>query len=230
MRENDGVVLRRGLRDGGSRKRRGARVRPADFPTLVVLCVLLVVTGGCASKKYYLSPTPNVVVESGKSPFEGLDDVRRTTDLKVIYVTDRKQETTEDGEFAGDYTSGRSRTTFFGEALVTVEDTTWEEFEEACSSPERDRDYILTPTKVIEKGAFPRQSRFGAVDPVKWDEKEARATSQLREIIHQRLAETPVKEVYVFVHGYSTKFGRIAMQSSTRPRQDDLCVCLGSQL
>jgi len=173
---------------------------------LIAVFALLAV--GCGTKKYWLSPTSNVYAEGDIEPFADLAPVRQSVDMRVIYVTDRLPKTKRSGEFTGIYGTGRCTRVSFGETKLTIPDATWEEIDGVFKTKVRSRSYELKPVEVIEHGAFPAQSRVGKEDPAAWDRKTAAMNLRLRELIETRLAETPVKDVYLFVHGYSTPFLR----------------------
>jgi len=173
-----------------------------------LVAVLALLALGCGSQTYYLSPTSNVYAEGQIEPFVDLAPERQSVDMRIIYVTDRLPLARRDGEFTGTYGTGRCTRVSFGETKLTIPDATWEEIEGVFKTRERSRDYVLKSVEVIEHGALPQQPRLGRKDPAAWDRKAAAMNLRLRELVETRLAETPVKDAYIFVPGYSTPFLR----------------------
>ena len=54
---------------------------------LAVVAILLAASTGCSS---YLAASPRIYVDTGRDPFATLPPEQRTTDLPLLYATDRK--------------------------------------------------------------------------------------------------------------------------------------------
>lgn len=163
-----------------------------------------------------LVPTPNLYADSAENPFADVPVGFRNNLVDVLYVTDRRRV---DGDAAGTvaYDYRRSISMAFGSAVVRYgDDVTWDELVKASRSRKRDVSLPQTLVKVEEKGRFPPTPwpydpkadwTDGRIhfDPAIVAEHE-RVVELLKSDVRSRLALTPKKEVYVFVHGYNNYF------------------------
>ena len=89
--------------------------------------------------------------------------------------------------------------------------TTWAELVTASRTRERPKPVALTLTRIDERGRYPNLGAMVQVDD-QWVEgpEEVAAINKNREDLHkmlsERLAMTPRKEVFLFVHGYNNSF------------------------
>ena len=68
------------------------------IPKLPTLLAALLLLGGCATPARQLMPTPALYRQPGGVPvFASTSVQRHSTDVDLLYVTDRGPETTEDG-------------------------------------------------------------------------------------------------------------------------------------
>jgi esterase/lipase superfamily enzyme len=180
--------------------------RPRLFSAWALL--LGVLTLGCA--RHQLVATPNLFLRDDyKQVFAECPPSAQGPTMDVIYATDRALAEQVDGPVYG---VGRARTLTFGTALVTLDPTpSWKELEQDSTRPQRTRDYALMAAGCKE---------LGVIDP-RWDKKHDKQEVQLasasrseqdvqRENLHKlvrsRLAHTPRKDAYVFIHGFNNTF------------------------
>jgi esterase/lipase superfamily enzyme len=181
--------------------------------TLLMLVMTCGFIGGCGKKPTLLMTTPSIYAYPGWEPFADVPVELQTNQLDVLYVTDRVPDKVSPDHM--DYGHKRSRSAAFGECTVQIgeDNFTWDELVKASTSKARDRDIPLTLESVREIGRFPEtppklfltdeEMNQGYAN----DEPEGPAAMQafLTEL-RARLAQTPRKEVFMYVHGFNISF------------------------
>jgi len=182
-------------------------------PTLMVLLVL----GGCAG--YPLAPAPNLYV-SGDAAYAGLPKALRSSEVDLLYFTDRRPE----GTTADDPRYGYRRSESAAWGLATVrfgDDTDWPALVAASTGAgTADRDGPrpqLSLTSVTELGRFPPTPwAYTVVDDRVIEDAQVQADRdqqirRLRARLHPLLRQSPRKEVLVFIHGVNNQFSDAAL-------------------
>jgi esterase/lipase superfamily enzyme len=157
-------------------------------------------------------PAPNLYTQPGAPPlFNNLPESLKTSRAELVYVTDRKPEQDESGNLIYGY--GRSQSIAFGTVTVAIEpDSSWAELERASLDPDRGKDLTLRVVNIEEQHRFPRTPLPAVVtgnsieidpDALGMVEESEQA---LRQFLAARLAESPRKEVLLFVHGFNNHF------------------------
>lgn len=183
---------------------------PAAWLPATTLALLIGV--GCSSKTY-LMPTPHIYTHAAWDPFADVPAALQTDEVSVLYVTDRVP--TSEGRDAWEYGHDRSRSAAFGEAVVQIGDElTWDEIVHASRSQKRGTKLELSMAATNEFTRFGKtppalvitdaQFASGVRPPV--DHAHAEAERAFREEIARRLAQTPRKEVFIYVHGFNNSF------------------------
>ena len=163
-----------------------------------------------------LVPTPNLYADSEVNPFADVPVEFRNNQVDVLYVTDRHRvDAGATGEVAYDHR--RSTSMAFGSAVIQYgRNVTWDEMVRASRSRKRDVSLPRELVKVEEKGRFPPTP--WPFDPqADWTDhrlhydprvlaEHERVAELFRNDVRSRLAKTPKKDVYVFVHGYNNNF------------------------
>lgn len=163
-----------------------------------------------------LVPTPNLYADSEVNPFADVPVEFRNNQVDVLYVTDRHRvDAGAMGKVAYDYR--RSTSMAFGSAVIQYgRNVTWEELVKASRSRKRDVSLPRELVQVEERERFPPTP--WPYDPqadwtdhrLHYDPKvvaeHERVADLLRNEVRSRLAKTPKKDVYVFVHGYNNDF------------------------
>lgn len=176
------------------------------------LCIVFlpVFLTGCSGQRL-LMPTPNLYLEEQQNVFDTLDPALKTTDVPLYFVTDRQPEQDENGNLH--YGWERSSSLGFGRVVVQLgRNATWEELVEASQTQRRLKPFALEITEVEELiRNVPTPLPYTEVDgqiithpELTAKSEEAREAS--RRILLDRLALTPRKEVFIFVHGYHNSF------------------------
>jgi len=180
--------------------------RAGTFGLLLLAVALL---AGCPGPR--LMSTPNVYVHATSSPFADVAPPLRTTTVDVLYATDRKPVPQDDGILAYGY--GRSFSLAVGSCVVEIgEDVTWDTLVQQSEQAERTQALPLHIRTMTEQVRFPPtplpfvlHDGQPVVAPAVQTAYE-HAAEQVRQDLRQRLALTPRKAAYVYVHGYNNTF------------------------
>jgi esterase/lipase superfamily enzyme len=190
--------------------------------SLAIACVLICATfaAGCGGKPQ-LMRTPNLYAGGTLDPFADVPPALQNNRVDVLYLTDRAQRT-PDAE-PGDYGYRRSRSMAFGITNVSFgEDVSWEQLVKASRTDKRDIKLPILIKDTNELVRFPPTPRvvLQTIEPTtqpttstSWrmvgDERDAEqlaAEAAFHAELSKRLSVTPVKEVYIFIHGYANTF------------------------
>ena len=160
--------------------------------------------------------SPNLYVLAEDDPYESVPEHFRTNEVDVLYVTDRVRADKERGGIAYGYE--RSYSLGYGSAAVRIgkENTSWEQLVTASRTHKRKGSFRVSIADIEERGRFP-ETPFPLVagessvrDGLQHDPSviatHAAVAEKLRNEVRKRLAKTPRKHAYVFIHGYNTTF------------------------
>ncbi len=180
----------------------------------LLLVLVLLPAAGCGAKRY-LMPTPNIYTCAESDPFADVPAELRTPSVDLLYVTDRRQVPGKEG--AEQYGWRRSASLAYGRCVVELgKDMTWEGLVEASRTAKRARKLPMSISAVDELGRFaptpvPVVMVNGqlVIEPAVAADRDRRAAEFYKEL-DRRLALTPRKEVYVFIHGYANTFADAA--------------------
>ena len=198
-------------------------------PPLVLLSAVLLLAG-CASKPRQLMPTPLLYQQpGGETLFEQPREVLGSTDVDLLFITDRGAET--DPESTLPFGEARANRIAFGSAQVRIgPGMSWDDLRRESALGQRTRDMDLSLGKVSQIGSFPTEPyriRLTPENDVYRDDADMRlhqlAKSQLVDEVTQRIAASPRKEVVLYVHGFNETFETAAFTSA------ELCHFLGRE-
>jgi len=174
----------------------------------ILACVLLI--AGCAESRQ-LMPTPNLYTDGTVTLFEALPEEYTSPLVELIYVTDRVPETDEAGNLSYGY--GRSNSLAIGTTVVNLgQNATWEDLVEANRTHTRSGDFEMRLVSIDEFARLPPTPiPYQVIDGEIVDDPEAVAAldasvARLQAEVRRRLALTPRKDVYIYVHGYHNTF------------------------
>ncbi len=174
----------------------------------ILACVLLI--SGCAESRN-LMPTPNLYTDETVTLFEALPAEYTSPLVELIYVTDRAPETDEAGNLRYGY--NRSNSLAVGTTVVNLgQNATWEELVEASQTHTRFGKFELRLVSIEEFTRLPPTPiPFQVMDGKIVQVPEAVAArdasvARLQAEVRRRLALTPRKDVYIYVHGYHNTF------------------------
>lgn len=180
---------------------------------VAALLVLALFGPGC-NAFIYLIATPTVVEKTpdAAAAFDrSVSPSERVPEMRIIYASDRAvASTTDDGPRYGD---GRAQDLTFGVASVELEPKVdWARMVQASTSPSRLQPYHLRTASTVEMGrlAIPlnemviKDGRFTLTEKTVGELKASQEC--LHQLIRERLADNPHKDVYVFVHGVNNSF------------------------
>ena len=159
-------------------------------------------------RRLTLAPTPNLYV-SGDPAYAGLPETLQTSEIDLLYVTDRKPEGTDDDPRYGYH---RSKSAAWGLATVHFgEETDWTALVAASTDTAAQRPE-LSLTRVTELGRFPPTPwPYTVVDDqvvadVQILAERDRQARRVRARLHPLLRAEPRRDVLVFVHGFNNDF------------------------
>jgi esterase/lipase superfamily enzyme len=158
-----------------------------------------------------LMPTPNLYTDEKATLFEALPEEYASTLVELIYVTDRGPETDE----AGNLRYGYSRSTSLAVGTTVVDlgrNATWEDLAEASRTQSRIGTFKLSLVSIDEFTRMPpTPTPYEVIDGKVVENREivaARdaAAARFQDEVKRRLALTPRKDVYLYVHGFNNTF------------------------
>ena len=182
------------------------RHRRILFITLVVALL-----SGCGARAFM--PTPNLFIdESSYTLNEGVA-VPNSSDLEILYVTDRLNIADEADENAT-YGRTRSSAAAFGEAIVKLSpnDKGWDSLKDASDGARGSNIFNYGSVIATQKGTFPDspylftvENGEVVVDPDVLEDLDV-AKTQFRQLILDRMKKQGTNEVVMYVHGFANSF------------------------
>ncbi len=174
----------------------------------ILACVLLI--AGCAESRK-LMPTPNLYTDEKATLFEALPQEYASTQVELIYATDRAPETDEAGNLRYGY--NRSNSLAVGTTVVDLgQNATRENLVEASRTHTRFGDFELRLVSIDEFARLPpTPTPYQVIDGEIVENPEAVAAlaasvARVQAEVKRRLALTPRKDVYLYVHGFNNSF------------------------
>ncbi len=156
-------------------------------------------------------PTPNLYTDETVTLFEALPEEYTSPLVELIYVTDRAPETDEAGNLRYGY--NRSNSLAVGTTVVNLgQNATWEELVEASRTNTRFGEFELALVSIEEFTRLPpTPDPYKVIDGEVVEDPEVVAAIEasvalLQAEVHRRLALTPRKDAYIYVHGYHNTF------------------------
>jgi esterase/lipase superfamily enzyme len=167
-----------------------------------------------AKRPTRLMPTPNIYATGQYELFPDLAPELQTSTVDLLYVTDRAPAP-EGGVLKYGY--DRSASLAFGSCRVEIgQGLDWATLAAESTKRERDLALPLTVRSITEIGRLgdtpPPLVQRGddwVDDPVDAAQRQA-LVDRFREEVRSRLAHTPLKDAFVYVHGYQNSFNYAA--------------------
>ncbi|MCX5677042.1 MAG: alpha/beta hydrolase [Planctomycetota bacterium] len=187
--------------------RRAARPLAAALASALAAMIL---AAGCGGTQ--LMPTPNLYALTPDNPFPDVPACFRTNTADIVYATDREPEGTNPAT-QPKYGYRRSRSLAFGMTTVIIgKDVPWDALVAASRTADRPMSLVMTTAETHELGRLPptpsksveRDGRL--VDAPEIADARLAAEARFKAHMAERLALTPRKEVYVFIHGTGSNF------------------------
>ena len=184
--------------------------------------------GACATT-HPLMPTPTLYRGAQAAPlFTQASSDRQMPGIDLLYITDRAPRTNPDDEQP--YTAERARSMSFGSVSVDIgEGISWDQLARQSTTGERTVPLDLKLGPAHELGRFPPviYDLVRTADGVMRDSAQMdlhdKAMAEFKAELGRRLAQSPRKEVVLFVHGYHETFSDAAF------RMAELCHFLGRE-
>jgi esterase/lipase superfamily enzyme len=171
--------------------------------------VLLLASAGC---QRYLVATPNLLQhQDPQQVYAACPADCQTPEAAVLYATDRA--IVEQSGRPPTYGHGRAASLAFGVAHVSLNPhPSWTELTQESTTAKRGREYELTLASIREEGHIKPLVEHEATNGQGLTISQATAKQDrievdpFRELLRSRLAQTPRKDVYIFVHGFNNTF------------------------
>jgi len=179
---------------------------------IVGVFVALASLAGAGCQGPVLAPTPNLYWATDERPFDDVPEALQSNVVEIVYATDRKPIVGDDGKLR--YGWGRSHSLAAGMCKVEIgKDISWDELVEASTTRHRKKELPLrlieidetvrlppsnTPRVLLDDGGWAHSPEYVA--------ELAAAGEAIRDLVRERLALTPHKDVFLFVHGYNNTF------------------------
>ena len=183
--------------------------------SLVELLFVTFVLIGCSSTPK-LMPTPNTYLGDEGYPESRIPEGVRSSKVDVLFVTDRKPETSADGALV--YGTGRSASLGFGSAIVDIgNDLSWQQLVEMSETSARKTSPKIRVVSRTELGRFPPTPHaFLVVDGKAEEDPKVRSeydttNLQLHQEINRRMEQSGENEILIFVHGFKNTFDYAAI-------------------
>ncbi len=165
---------------------------------------------GCAETRV-LMPTPNLYVPPESKLFGDLPEAFTSTQVELLYITDRAPEMDANGDLHYGY--GRSNSVAVGTTVIDLgRNTSWEDLLTASRTNSRFGEFALRKVSTHEFLRLPPTPiPYQVIDDKAVEDpvvvKKTRAgIARVRQEVDRRLALTPRKEVFLYVHGYNNTF------------------------
>jgi len=178
---------------------------------LLLVAVSLWFVGGGGGPRVMM-PTPRIYEQPDQELFEDLPPSLQKTEVELMYVTDRAPEKDENDNLR--YGFGRSGSLAFGTVTVALggPTITWEDLLEASRTGRRLNPLHLSLESVVEiarasPDPLPFWKEAGQIvyEPTA-QARRREDVKEFRRALARRLALTPRKEVFVYVHGFNNTF------------------------
>jgi esterase/lipase superfamily enzyme len=184
---------------------------PYRFKTVSAItaaCALFIT--GCSSGPV-MPTTPNLYTQTNAAAFDNMPPDRQTTDIDILYATDRKPIEISDKDLKY-YDERRSNSLVFGHVNIQLgQDQSWEDVLRESLDPDG-QPIPLEITQVEELVRFPSSIALPVrIDGELTDDPEVLAAREaadqvVRDELSRRLATSTKKDVYIYVHGVGNSF------------------------
>ena len=195
---------------------------------MAVVPILTAILGACATT-HPLMPTPLLYRGPQATPlFTEVRPAQQIPSIDLFYVTDRAPRANPEESLP--YSAERSRSMAFGSVRVDIgAGTAWDSLVKQSTSGDRTDTLDLTLGPAQELGRFPTVS-YKTVETAHGITRDAgvvdmheKAEAEFKAELARRVAESPRKEVVLFVHGYNDTFADAAFSIG------ELCHFLGRE-
>ena len=165
---------------------------------------------GC-SQSIYLIKTPNLYLEGSQTLFKNVPKLFQNNKVELIYVTDRNRLNSSKESTTLEYGIQRSKRVDFGNTTIQIGDSQldWQTLEKESLKEKR---ALKLPLKIVQRekfGEFP-PTPLALNTHVKGLKKDIIGNPhyvlgfrKMHQLLEKKLALSPKKEVYLFVHGFN---------------------------
>ncbi len=185
------------------------------LPNFVLSMLLALGLAGCSEAIYdtiKLMPPPAVYAKGEVDPFPRVDENNFDEQSRLFYVTDRRPVTEEDAPAF--YANARGFLLRGGTVQVQADPpfSSWSEIKAISLSAEESQRRLLRLRSVEEFGVLP-VNEFSIL-PSDVDENSRRAAGRtFTAAVDKKLAGSPQKDIFIYVHGYNVDFDYSVLSS-----------------
>ncbi len=184
------------------------------------LALFLALAGGCGSD-LYLVPSPNLYTQKdAPDPFTEVAHEFRTSEVRVLYGTDRVAEPAESGKRKFGYK--RAMSLEVGYVTVSMGDKlSWEQLVAASRTRTREHDIVTQVAEVTMLGRYPDSNLPPVfVNGMASERPEVirgnlEAEAHVHATIKEYIAPARRKEIFLYIHGYNNTFDEAAVRIAT---------------
>jgi esterase/lipase superfamily enzyme len=155
--------------------------------------------------------TPNLYANSKADPFKDVPASLQTSQVNLIYATDRQAIPNRKSELRYGY--GRSLSLAFGECAVEIgHNLSWEQLVKISRSRDRFAAVPIAVKEIHQTGSFPAtptplvRKNDDYVDDPETLARIGESEQQLRALISRHLERAACGEVFIYVHGFNNTF------------------------
>ena len=178
---------------------------------VAILTLIALLMTACSNTRY-LMPTPHIYDGNKSAGFETLKLDLQTSDIDLLYVTDRKSEINKEKILAYGYQ--RSLSMAFGSVSVIPDlAMSWDHLVASSQVSQRAREIELHIGSIVEQARYPEtpypllKNEEGLVreDPESVILFDA-VNDNFQAELNKRLVIAPKKEAFIYIHGYNNSF------------------------
>lgn len=177
----------------------------------VTAMALLIPLAACQQQRTLVTAPYVMRGDAGRAVFGRVDPAHQTPDIPVLYVTDRAPDRT--GPAGPEYGYKRNRHVQYGVATVGLKpEPTWDQLVADTVVEKPSRRYPISLKSVEPLGQFRNPVELLTVKDGRLEATEGfwaafqADYAGFNAAVARWLDHTPVKDAYVFVHGYNNKF------------------------
>ena len=184
--------------------------------TISLGLTMVLVVSACSSNrpsKLNMMAAPEIYHDDRFAPFDDNDTEAIERPVKLFYATDRSPaDPMEEWPY---YLNERGHLLRLGQATIAMSggDYDWEQVKEISLQRNRPSKYHLQITEIDDFGVMDKGLNRLDKNLLNF-QKDIQPRLEYTQAINRRLAESPVKDIYIYTHGYRVNFDYPLLVSS----------------
>jgi esterase/lipase superfamily enzyme len=183
-------------------------VSKKEFVGILLAVLLFASMTGCARhnpKEINLMPAPDIYYTGAIDPFTDTHPLESMPYQGILYVTDRKPDTSDFLNHFYENKRGYVLRLGVGKIILGEGEMSWEEARQISLLKNRSRTYPIKISGVEEFGILDRSKFIGLTQDKPGADAHLPA-KRFAEKINAKLASSQRKDIYIYVHGYKVVF------------------------